>query len=569
MNKKNNHRKFDDRVKFIQGLITLVAVFFVVYLFAVQVFDARHYRGRTHRTKKLFVLRGEIVDRNGLKLATDVSTFNLYAHLKNSDCDIEKLAETLAPHLNTTKKQLVEKLSKKKRNILLKKELDRKTANIIREKKIRELSLDETTKRVYPQGILAAHVLGYYNPNADIAGGVEQVAKEYLEDGGKEETFERTGTGSIVYEFGTNPEKLLKPQRGKTLTLTIDSAIQHVCEKALYKKVKEKNAKRGTAIVMDPTNGEILAFAVYPYYNPNEFRRYSDEERKNWALTDVYSPGSTFKIITVASGFISGQYNKNSKILDTGKMTIGKKWEIKNHDLHKNPYPGLIDLVYLFKHSSNVGAVKIAQSIPMEQYYGILRSFNYGSKTGIDLPSESSGLLPDWKKWNSATHGAMGHGYASSVTAIQMVSAISAIANKGVWVTPHVIKYTGEEFNDKIAQRRIMEEQQAKDITDLLVKAVEQSPHERLKDFTLAAKTGTSQKINESGKGYSKTKLYTSTIGFLPASNPKAVIYVVVDSAQGGDIWGSTVALPVFKEIAIETAKILNMTPDKIQNNGG
>ncbi len=535
---------------------------FSVYLFAIQIFDVRHYRGKTHRTKKLFILRGEIVDRNGIKLATDVTTFNLYARLSDGDTPKEELATFLAPLLNTTKKQLMIKLSQDKKNILLKKGIERKVADKIREAHYRELSLDETTKRVYPQGILASHVLGYYNPNADIASGVEKTAKEWLEDGGEQETYEKTGNGNIVFDLSTKPEKLTKPQRGKTLTLTIDSAIQHVCEKVLYKQIADKNAKRGAAIVMDPSNGEILAFAVYPYYNPNQYYKYSDKEFKNWPLTDVYPPGSTFKIITVSSGIISGQYNKNSRVLDTGKVKIGT-WTIKNHDYKKFPYPGMIDLVYLLKHSSNVGSINIALSIPKERYYNILRSFNFGGRTGIDLPGEAKGLLKSWERWDKSDHASMGHGYGSSVTAIQMLAAIGAIANKGVWVTPHVIKYTPEQEAEKVARRRVMDEGQARDVTELLAKAVEESPNENLKDFTLAAKTGTSKKPNENGVGYSN-KLYTSTIGFLPASDPKVVIYVVVDSAQGGGIWGATVALPVFKEIALETAKILNLKPDKI-----
>ncbi len=562
MIKKNIDRLFDNRVKFVQSFVVLVVAILVVYLFGIQVFDIRHFKGTSHRTKKVFVLRGEIIDRNGFKLATDVTSYNLYAIKQDFDHTPEEIAEFLAPLLNTTKKQLVEKLKQNKKIILLKKGVDRKTANEIRAKHFRELALDSTDKRVYPQGILASHVLGYYNPNADIASGVEQTARAHLEDGGEEYTYEKTGDGKIVFNLMTDPKIFSQPLKGKTLKLTIDSAIQHVCEKALFKKVQETNALRGAAIVTDPKTGEILAFAVYPYYDPNEYNKYSPTNLKNWAIADVYPPGSTFKIITVSSGFISGKINKYSKILDTGKMKVGW-WTITNHDYKKIPYPGSIDLAYLFKHSSNVASAKIAQMIPREEYYDILRMFNFGSKTGIDLPGESSGLLRDWKKWGVSDQASMGYGYGSSVTAIQMVSAIGTLANKGVWVTPHVIKYEDEEEEQKIVKRRVMEEAQAREIVDILVKSVDDNKLEKMNGFSLAAKTGTSQKPLENGKGYSKNKLYTSTIGFLPASDPKVLIYVVIDSAQGGGIWGSTVALPVFKEIALEVTKILNIAPDR------
>jgi cell division protein FtsI/penicillin-binding protein 2 len=439
----------------------------------MQVLDIRKFKNRAkQRADKAFDLRGEIIDRKGLKLASDKTTFALYAHPKYYDHTPQELAHFLSPIINMPYDTLVSKLSNKNsRTIVIKKEISRKTAESIKKMGYREFSFDAKNKRTYPQGILASHVLGYYNQNADIAAGVEQTAKNLLEYSDKSITYERTGDGDIIYTFSTNPEDLTAPKKGETLQLTIDSAIQHVCEKYLYKKVQETGAKRGAAIVMDPTNGEILAMAIYPYYDPNEYSKYS-EELKNWALTDVYPPGSTFKVITVVSGLISGKINKNSRIQDTGKMKVGW-WEIKNYDYDKFPNPGLIDLVYLFVHSSNVGSAKIAMMLGDQEFYDILKMLNFGSKTGIDLPGESSGLLPSPKRWDSATHAAMGYGYGASVTAIQMVSAVSAIANKGVWVTPHVIKYSPEEAEEKIARRRVMEEQTAADLTDLLVKSVD------------------------------------------------------------------------------------------------
>jgi len=510
----------------------------------------------------MYVLRGEIVDRYGFKLAADRTTFIIYAHPDYYDHTPDELAEILSPYVKIPVRELTKKLSQTDKKIItVKKDIDRKTIREIKKKGLRELSYEVKNKRVYPQGTLASHILGFYNPNADTAGGIEYKAKDYLEYVDKTITYEKAPNGDIIYNISVNPADVSAPAKGKTLSLTINSAVQHVCESYLSKAIQKFHAPRAAAIVLDPTNGEILALAVAPSYNPNEYGKYTMQEMKNWAITDVYPPGSTFKIITVACGLMNKKINKNSRINDTGKMKLGW-WDITNYDYKSKGAPGLIDLVYLFEHSSNIGSLKIAQMMTSKEFYDSLKLFNYGERTGIDLPGESAGLLPNPKNWDVATHGAMGYGYGASVTAIQMISAVGAIANKGVWVTPHVIKYSPEEEETKIIKRRVMEEQDAKDLTQLLVKSIEGGKNQaKMDDFYIAAKTGTSRK--SFGTGHNRSKLYTSMIGYFPATDPKVVLYVIVDSPQGEGIWGSTVAAPVFKEISTELVRILNLNPDK------
>ena len=561
---KDRYKKFDKRIGCLQfGFSSFIAIL-LVYLFLIQVLDIRQYRDRAkkQRSSKLFVLRGEILDRNGYKLASDNTSFNLYAHPMYYDHSPQELAEILSPLVNIPISSLAKTLSKDEQVILIKKTLDRKTAEAIKAKRLRELSLEVKNKRVYPQGSLASHILGYYNADADVAGGIEYIAKDYLEYFDKNISYEKTPSGDIIYNFNTNPEDIAAPIKGKTLTLTIDSAIQHICEKYLNKTVQKTKALRGAVIVLDPKTGEVLALAAYPYYNPNNYQKYSMVEMKNWAITDVYPPGSTFKVITVACAMINGKVNKNTRILDTGKMKIGW-WEIKNYDYYKNKNPGLIDLVYLFEHSSNVASAKVAQMMSSQEFYDTLRTFNFGEATGIDLPGESSGILPSPKSWDVATHGAMGYGYGASVTAIQMASAVAAIANKGVWITPHIIKYSQDELQDKIIHRRVMSEQSAVDLTNILVQSIENGKNiAKMDEYYVAAKTGTSRRPLDNGAGYSN-KLYTSMVGFLPATDPKVLVYVVVDSPGGEAIWGSTVAAPIFKDITTELVKIMNLNPDK------
>ena len=494
-------------------------------------------------------------------MSADKTTFTLYAHPDYYDRTPEELAQILQPYVNIPLGELTKKLSAKKKIITVKKELDRNTVQEIKKKRLRELSYEIKNTRVYPQGSLASHVLGFYNPNADTAGGVEYKAKDYLEYVDKTITYEKAPNGNIIYNIGVNPADVAAPVKGKTLKLTIDSAVQHVCEKYLLKAIQKFKAQKAAAIVIEPSTGEILALAIAPNYNPNDYSKYSLQDMKNWAITDVYPPGSTFKIITVASGFMNKKINKNTKINDTGKLKIGW-WDIFNYDYKTKGAPGIIDLVYLFEHSSNIASIKIAQMMSDKEFYDSLQLFNIGQKTGIDLPGESNGLLP-MPKWDNATHGAMGYGYGSSTTVIQMAAAVSAIANGGIWVTPHVIKYSPEEAESKIVKRRILEEQDAKDLTQILVKSIEHGKNPaKMDDFYIAAKTGTSRKPNANGTGYSN-KLYASMIGFFPATNPKVLLYVVVDSPQGEGIWGSTVAAPIFKEISTELVRILNLNPDK------
>ena len=311
---------------------------------------------------------------------------------------------------------------------------------------------------------------------------------------------------------------------------------------------------------MNPKNGEILAYAVYPFYDPNNYKNSSMLQIKNWTLTDIFPPGSTFKTITVASAMELGKINIHSRINDTGQIKIGR-WTISNYDYKKIGAPGMIDLIYFFQHSSNVGAVRIAQTMTSSEFHDILQKFGFGRKTGIDLPGESIGLLKPASKWDVSDHASMGYGYGSSVTAIQLISSVSAIANNGVRVTPHVLKYSPEELQEKVKSTQVMTN--AKAVTKLLTESIERGKSPiKMNDYYIAAKTGTSRKPKENGAGYSD-KLYTSIVGYLPATDPQVLIYVVVDSAQGGEIWGNTVAAPIFKAIASQVASIMNLTPDR------
>lgn len=572
MRNRNSENEKEKRMKSFDRLLAALQVFFIgfasllaVYLFFVQIIDVGKYRAkaRNQRISRSFVMRGDIYDRNGIKLATDKVYSDVYAHPDNYDSTPEELAQKLAPILKIPYGELLTMLKKPGPVITIKKDIDKATAKELAKLHLREISMGKKNTREYPQGNLAAHVLGYYNFDADIANGVEYTAKDKLEHVEHAVRYQRTRDGKIIYDFMTDPVATTTNPKGQNITLTIDAAIQHVCEKELQKMITEKEALRGTVIVMNPKNGEILAYAVYPTYDPNNYRKASELEIKNWTLTDVFPPGSTFKIVTVASAMELGKINEHTQILDTGKTSIGK-WQIKNYDYNVHPYPGMISLEYLFEHSSNIGSINVAKTMTSKEFYDMLKKFGFGQKSGIDLPGESAGLLPLWHKWDKGIHTTMAYGYGTSVSAMQMVTAVSAIANNGVRVTPHVIKYPQEEYDQKIHYTQVISPETAKTITKLLAESVNNGKSAiKMEKYNVAAKTGTSNKPKEGGSGYTGLS-YTSTIGYLPASDPQVLIYVMIDSARVGAIWGNTVAGPVFHEVAEQTARILNLKQDKV-----
>ena len=563
--KEKQFKMLDRRLGCWQVGFAIFAIALIIHLFCLQVLDLKHYRikAKRQRMANTFVLRGDIYDRNGIKLATDKVLFDIFLRKADmEDHSPEELAQMLSPILHIPYSTLLKMIKKDSPFVLLKKGADRETRDKIAELHLREIPMDKKNIRIYPQGSLASHVLGYYNFDAEIAAGVEHTAKDKLEKVDKKTSVEKTPNGDIIYNFATDPLLMTAPLKGENVTLTIDTAVQHVCEQELYKAISKFKAFRGFVVVMNPRNGEILGYAAYPYYDPNNFKKANYSQLKNWAITDIFPPGSTFKILTVASAMELGKINKYSKINDTGKIKVGW-WNIENYDYRKRPNPGMISLEYLFEHSSNVGSVRVAQTMTSTEFYNQLRKFGFGSRTGIDLPGESVGLIKKPHKWDVSDHASMGYGYGASVTAIQMASAIAAIANDGVRVTPHVIKYSDAEAEQKIKRTQVMTTEHANAVTEVLVNSINNGKSKiKMDKYNVAAKTGTSRKPKENGSGYTN-KLYTSAIGYLPASDPEILIYVMIDSAQGYEIWGSTVAVPVFKEIATQLVHILNLTPDK------
>ena len=568
-------KKYDRWSLIIQCILFFFALIIIAKLFWVQVIQGPQLKEKAslnRQSERDLSFRGEIVDRNGVRLAGDATLYDIYAHPQyyNKKTDLDLITSILAPALKQPKNELKEKLSHyNESTISIAKNVSMEVVeNIIRpeisKNEIRGLDFVKKNRRIYPQGNLASHILGYINSEANLAAGVEKTGQLNLETKPIIKPIEYDGRGNIIYDLNTNPKIVTTPLKGSKLNLTIDSAIQHTAETELKKMIAQTRAEKGAVIILTPKNGEILGFAVYPSYNPNKYNKFNASIVKNWALSDVYPPGSTFKILTVASALETGSITKNEKILDTGKAKI-QGWTIQNYDFYKHPYPGLIDLKNLFVHSSNIGSLRISLKIPAYKHHKMLKLFGIGQKTGIDLPGESAGIFPDPETWSESTHASMGYGYGIASTPIQIASAVAAIANKGVWVTPHVIKYRNEEEAlKKVKARRVLSEKTAEDLTAILAESIEASDSTagKITKYRVAGKTGTSKKPNASGIGYS-SGIYTSFVGFFPVKNPQVLIMAVIDSPKTGNSWGSTVAGPVFNAVATEVGRVLHLEPDK------
>ena len=586
------------RAFMIFGLLSAVVCALVFKLFYIQVFDASNLQKKAQKTRQQSLAlynRGRILDRNGVILAQDTLLYDIYAHPSYYfKATPQQIASAVAPVLNLNEAELVLKLNKTEKEaptITVKKNVPKREVEKLidsritlpaepikqsrfslprmpwqkpadnnpkpRTSPIPGLDYAKKTVRNYPQGTLAAHVLGYVNDEAGISYGIEKTAAYILkkQPASMVRSF-LSGRGDVIGVENVTPESLVETPKAEDITLTIDAKLQYIAERELAAGLERTKAKRGAVVMMDPRTGEILAFAAIPTYAPDQYRNATAEELKNWAITDVYPPGSTFKILTLACGLENGVITKDTKLEDTGKMQIGG-WTITNYDYGKNGAPGMIDLNYLLQHSSNIGSAKIAMMQKQEQYQALLKKFGIGKQTGIDLEGESNGLFNTETPWDISTHASIGYGYGLAVTPIQLASAVGAIANGGVWVTPHVLK-----DQKKIVRRRVISEATASTLTDLLEQSITSNKNSpaRIEGMPIAGKTGTSRKPSSEGRGYG-SDLYTSFIGYFPAKNPDILMMVVVDSPKIGEAWGSTVAVPIFKAIAKETMSYLGLMP--------
>jgi cell division protein FtsI/penicillin-binding protein 2 len=562
----------------------LVVAFFILWIGAIgvrlvhlQVNQSEWLRERAQDQRrdelKSRMLRGTIYDRSERALAMSVKVKSLYADPREIE-DVEATARDVAAALKIKPDQLLKDLREgkeaNKRFVWLAQKLDEDAAQQLNKKletydlkkfdapKYKGLHWREEQKRSYPYKNLAAQIVGFSNADDIGQAGIEQSQEEILRGAVVKKWQDRDRLGRVYEE----QEATREPP--KDIVLTISHSIQYKVEQALEKGAKASNAKSGMAIVLDPRNGEILAMANYPSFDPNRYTEFPAENYQNKAIQAIYSPGSVFKLITYGAALDSNLMTADGMI-DCSRGFI----EVAGHRFNDPHATKTMSYVEAMAVSSNVAAIKTGMSLGKENFYLYAQKFGFGQPTGVELPAEARGLFRSPETWNGDSLASMSIGYEVGVTAMQMVSAYAAIANGGVRVKPHIIKeirHSGGKpaFVSELTGTPIVSQDAARGLKKMLREVVVKGTAKRaqLNGYTSAGKTGTAWKYNAKLRRVDAGKYVSSFIGMAPAENPAVVILVVMDEPQGGARDGGQVSAPVFREIAEGILPEMNVVPD-------
>ena len=505
--------------------------------------------------------RGEVLDREGRELARSIDTESFFADLSAEIPDLQGTAECLAETLNLDRNALRDRLLEAKnsnrRFVWLARRLNDEDAARVNALNIDWVHSRKEPKRYYPNDTLAAHVLGFVGLDEIGLGGVEQYYNERI----------RGEAGRLHSEEDARHQAFesyeIQPHPGQTVVLTIDQTIQYRTEQALQSAMDLTHARSASAIVLDPRTGEILALANAPTFNPNNLQTATADARINQALQNVYEPGSTFKVVAYSAALEKDLVKPEDQInCEMGQITVSGRVV---HDGH--PF-GMLTVANALAMSSNVAAIKLGLLVGNESMYDYMTRLGFGSRTGVDLPGETVGILRPVTRWQASSIGSIAIGQEVGVTPLQMATLYGALANDGVRVAPHLVREIRSPegamlFRAAPEQRRVLRAETASALRGMLegVTLRGTARKAQLNGYTAAGKTGTAQKIDPRTRSYSKTKYIGSFVGFAPVNNPAVVIIVVIDEPAGA-YHGGDVAAPVFREIAEQILPELNILPD-------
>ena len=567
MNISGNDNK---RIEYTVRVLLCIAVVLVGRLFFLQIIDKSDLQAKNlsqvQVDRKLQSPRGTIYDRNGRPLAMSVVTKSLYADPKMIKQSPNEVADLIAPYVTMSKEEIVKSLQEDTAFVwidrMMEPEKSKAVAQLIKDKNLEGLNFVEESKRYYPNGNLAAQVLGFVGTDDKGLDGLEMVLDDELKGGIQKELVATDRKGNAI--FGSVLSKYL-PDKGKSVTLTIDASIQFIAERALDKAMQDTGAKHASVIVMDPKTGEILAMANRPTYDPNHYGQGSEEDFKNIAVTNLYEPGSTFKPIIASAALASGKWKLDQVYNDKGSFVanghVMQNWNGEGY--------GPVRLIDILKFSINTGMAEIGTTTGADILSKYVRNYGFGSKTGIELPGEGDGILyepDDMSKLDVAT---MSIGQGIAVTPLQMVRAFGAIANGGSMMKPHIIKsysnVKGEvtSTTDPEVVGQPIPEDTAKTIADILEKEVSEGGGTKamVEGYHFGGKTGTAEKLDTKNGGYLAGHYIASFIGFGPVEDPKFVVLVAIDDSKKGSIYGSQIAAPVFKNIVSQLVRYYQMSP--------
>lgn len=506
--------------------------------------------------------RGELLDRQERQLARSVQTVSLFLDPEGLDaasleCTASEVARALGMNYAELAKEFHDAQAENRRFLWVARRIDADKAAKITALELPGLGSKLEPKRYYPNGSLASHVLGYVGLDGQGLGGVEQSYNSKISGEAGQLFLERDAKGRPYesYEIASKP--------GQTVVLTIDQSIQYIAEQALSGAVQRARAKSGTVIVLDPKSGEILALANAPTFDPNNVGAATPEARSNWALQNIYEPGSTFKVVAFSAALEKKLARPDDRIdCQMGAITVAGRV------VHDHKAFGTLTIAEALEKSSNVAAIKLGLRVGDETMYDYIRSYGFGSKTGIELPGETVGIVRKVERWQASSIGSIAIGQEVGVTPVQMVAAFGAIANDGVRNAPHLVREVRNAegavvYRAQPEQRRVISAETATALRGMLegVTLAGTAKKAQLDGYSAAGKTGTAQKIDPRTKAYSSTKFVGSFVGFAPVSNPQVVIIVVIDEPSGA-YHGGDVAAPVFREVAEQILPGLNVMPD-------
>ena len=527
---------------------------------------ARHDAYRTlalrqqQRVIKITPERGTITDRNGRELAVSLPVQSCFA-VPPEIADPALAARLLAPILGIPRRDIEARLRSGHSFVWVARRLSPGEVRQITDLNLRGIYFQKEMDRFYPNGQLAAQVLGFVDIDGHGQAGIEySLDKEISGRPGEIHVF-----ADGLHHYYQRSERPAVP--GANVALTIDENIQYITEKELARGVSDAHALGGTALVINPNNGEILAMANWPTFNPNIPGQASPEARQNRAISDVYEPGSTFKTITISSAINHGAVTPD-EIFNCQMGSIDLNGRII-HDWH--PF-GLLTVAQVLMHSSDVGAVKIALKLGADNFYRYMRAYGFGRKTGIELPWESPGLLRPPRLWSATAIGSMAMGQSVGVTTLQLVDAVSAIANGGLLYHPRIVRHIDLDGNVIVPPlpppTRPISTATAATMRQLMEGVVLQGTghYAQVDGYSVAGKTGTAQMVNPVTHRYSHSDYMASFIGYAPVNNPAVLILVVLDSVNPalnhGMYEGGQVSAPVFQRIMQQVLNYLGVPPD-------
>lgn len=549
-------------------ILAAVALFWMCAVFGrltyLQLIRHGDYMARAlrqqRRTLEITPKRGAIYDRNMQPLAMSIPVESAFA-VPSEVKDAPLAARLLSGILGMPADMIREKLESGSTFVWIQRKLPPEKVQAITALNLKGIYFQEENQRYYPKREMAAHVLGFVDVDEKGLGGIEHEYDALIR--GKGERIVVMADARQRWFDGGEAQR----DSGANIVLTIDEKIQYIAERELAAVIEQRHAPAGSVIVQDPNTGAILALANWPKYNPNAALEVSTEKRTDRAVSMIYEPGSTFKLVTLAAAFDQNLIRAD-EVFDCENGSV----VVAGHRIHDHKKYGLLTVGEVLANSSDVGAIKIALRLGSPKFYDYIRAFGFGSPTGIDLPGESRGILRRLDSWGSFSIGSISMGQEVGVTQIQLVTAVSAVANGGLLYKPRVVQEIrrGETTlpldgpSAPAPPKRVIREETAATLRRLMEGVVLRGTGKsaRLDGWTVAGKTGTAQKIDPDTGRYSPTNVIASFTGFAPINNPAVTILVSIDSPAGYPHGGGDVAAPVFKRIAEQVLPYLDVPRD-------